>query len=91
MLITLRKVNSKSHGFEKVYEQRSNRRKALSSKRSIQSKENYTHKVSFNTHFIQNKIHPFNDGNGRTCKILLDNDNKINLLMRRKLKTNNIK
>ena len=35
---------------------------------------------------LLNEIHPFYDGNGRTCKILFANDDKINLLMKQKLK-----
>ena len=35
---------------------------------------------------VLNEIHPFYYGNGRTCKILFANDDKINLLMRQKLR-----
>ena len=31
---------------------------------------------------LLNGIHPFYNGNGRTCKILFAKDDKINLLMR---------
>ena len=41
---------------------------------------------------LLNNIHPFYDRNCRTCKVLFANDDKINLLMRKKLKrSNNIK
>ena len=68
--------------------------KDLIEEKLYQVKDQFNQKKITLTKFhsiLVNKIHPFNDGNGRTCKILLDNDNKINLLMRRKLKTNNIK
>ena len=42
---------------------------------------------------IIHKIHPFSDGNGRTCKILFANDDKMIKLIdeTKSEKTNNIK
>ena len=63
---TLRKVNVKPYGFDKLYMDK----ELIVYNRLIQWKKNCIYKVLFNTP----KIHPFYDGNGRTCKILFAND-----------------
>ena len=65
--ITLKKINVKPYGFGK----RVNIRYALSNNRPIQWKK-FTSTKFYS--IISNKIHPFYDGNGRTCKIVLAND-----------------
>ena len=63
--ITLRKVNVKPHGFGKLYMDK----ELIEDKLKITSTKFYS--------ILLNKIHPFYDGNGRTCKILFANDDVI--------------
>ena len=69
--ITLRKVNVKPYGFDKMYMDRELVEDKLYqiidqfSERKITSTKPYSK--------LLDKIHPFYDGNGRTCKILVAN------------------
>ena len=73
--INLRKVNLKPHGFHKMYVGK----EVIEDKfyqiihqfieRNIISKKFYS--------ILLNKTHPFYDGNGKTCKMLLANDDII--------------
>ena len=73
--ITLRKVNVKPYGFDKMYMDKELIQDKLYeiidqfSKRKITSTRIYS--------IFLNKIHPFYDGNGRTCKIQFANDDII--------------
>ena len=70
--ITLRRVNVKPYEFDKK-----DMDKYL-------KEDKFTPAMFYSILF--NEIHQFYDGNGRTCKILFGNDNKINLLIKQKLK-----
>ena len=73
--INLRKVNLKAYGFHKMYVDK----EVIEDKfyqiihqfieRNIISKKFYS--------ILLNKIHPFYDGNGKTCKMLFANDDII--------------
>ena len=82
--ITLRKVNVKPYGHDKMYIDKNLMEDKLHqiidqfNKRKIAPTNLYS--------ILLNKIHPSYDINGRTCKILFANNDKINLLMRQKLK-----
>ena len=73
--ITLRKVNVKSYGFDKMYME-----KELIEDKLYQMIYQFNEKKITSTKFyliLLNKIHPFYDGNSRTCKILFVNDDII--------------
>ena len=73
--ITLRKVNVKPYGFDKMF----------MDKELIEDKfyqiidQDNERKITFTKRYsiLLNKIHPFDDGNGRTCKMLFANDDMI--------------
>ena len=73
--ITLRKVNVKLYGFDKMYVN-----KELIKDKLYQVIDQFNERKITSTKFysiLLNKIHPFYDGNGRTCKILFTNDDII--------------
>ena len=72
---TLREVNVKPYGFDKTHINK-------------YLKENNLTPAKFYS-ILVNEIHPFDDGNGRTCKMLFGNENKV--INETKIKTNNIK
>ena len=78
--ITLRKVNAKSHGFDKVHIE-----KDLLEDRFYQITDQFNEKkitpAKFYLLFLH-EIHSFYDGNGKLCKVLFANDCEINLSMR---------
>ena len=78
--ITLRKVNAKSHGFDKVHIE-----KDLLEDRLYQITDQFNEKkitpAKFYLLFLH-EIHSFYDGNGKLCKELFANDYEINLLIR---------
>ena len=83
--ITLRKVNVKPYGFDKMYMD-----KDLIEHKLYQIIHHFNERKITPAKFysiLLNKMHPF-DGNGRTCKILLASDNKIIKCIDR---TNNLK
>ena len=73
--ITLRKVNIKPYGFNKMYMDKELIEDKLYqiidqfSERKITSRKFYS--------ILLNKIHPFYDGNCRTCEIPFANDDKL--------------
>ena len=70
--ITLKKINVKPHGFDKMY-----MNKELIEDKLYQIIDQFNEiKTTFTKFYsiILYKIHPFYDGNGRTCKILFAND-----------------
>ena len=72
---SLRKVNVKPYGFDKMYMDRE-----LIKDRLHQMIDQFNERKITSTKFylmLLNKIHPFYDGNGRTCKTLFTNDNMI--------------
>ena len=71
--VTLRKVNVKPYGFDKMYMDKEFIEDKLYrfSERKITSAKFYS--------ILFNKIYPFYDGNGRTCKILFANYDVISL------------
>ena len=83
--ITLRKVNVKPYGFDKMYMEKDLVEHKLyqiiyhSNERKITPAKFYSIRL--------NKMHPF-DGNGRTCKVSLASDDKIIKFIDR---TNNLK
>ena len=89
-IITLRKGNVKPYGFNKMY-----MGKDLIEDQLYQIIDQFNERKITPTKFysiLLNEIHPFYDGNGRTYKILFANNDKINFLLRQKIKkTNNIK
>ena len=73
--ITLRKANVNPFGFGKMYMD-----KELIEDNFYQIIHQFNERKITSTKFYSiplNKIHPFYDGNGRTCKILFANDNII--------------
>ena len=66
--ITLRIVNVKPYGFDKMYMDKEII-EDIERKRKITSTKFYS--------ILSNKVHPYHHGNGRTCKILLANDDII--------------
>ena len=78
--ITLRKVNAKSHGFDKVQIEND-----LIEDRLYQITDQFSEKkiapAKFYLIFLH-EIHSFYDGNGKLCKVLFANDYQINLLIR---------
>ena len=77
--ITLRKVNVKPYELDKMYID-----KDLTEDKVYQTIHQCKEREITSTTFyliLLNKIHPFYDGNGRTCKIHFANDNKINKLI----------
>ena len=78
--ITFRKVNAKSHGFDKVHIE-----KDLIEDRFYQITDQFSEKkitpAKFYLIFLQ-KIHSFYNGNGNLCQVLFANDYEINLLVR---------
>ena len=79
--------SSKPYGFDKMYmdndliEDKFHHLKHRFSERKITSVKFYS--------ILLNKIHPFDDGNGRRCKILFANDDKIIKLIAREKKWKN--
>ena len=70
--ITLRKVNVKPHRFDKMYKD-----KMLIEDKLYQTVDQINETEITSTKFYSirlNKVHPFYDGNVRTCKILFKND-----------------
>ena len=70
--ITLRKLNVKLYGFDKMYVN-----KELIKDKLYQIIDQFNESKIMSTKFysiLVNKIRPFYDGNGRTCKILFTND-----------------
>ena len=73
--ITLRKVNVNPYGSDKMY-----MGKELIEDKLYQIIDQFNERKITSTKFysmLLNKIHPFYDGNGRTCKILFTNDDII--------------
>ena len=73
--ITLRKGNVKPYGFDEMYMD-----KALIEDKLYQIIDQFNERKNTSTKFysiLLNKIHPFYDGNYRTCKILFANDDMI--------------
>ena len=73
--IILRKVNLKQYGFDKMYMD-----KELIEDKLYQIMDQFNERKIISTKFYSiplNKMHPFYDGNGRTCKIMFANDNVI--------------
>ena len=73
--ITLRKVNVKPYGFDKMYMD-----KELIEDKLYQIIDQLNERKITSTKFysiLLNKIHPFYDGNGRTYNILFANDDII--------------
>ena len=80
--ITLWKDDVKPYRFDKMY-----MGKDLVEDKLYQAIDQFNQKKITNAKIyliILNEQHPLYDANGRTCKILFSNDNKINLLMRQK-------
>ena len=74
-VITLKKVNVKPYGFDKMYMD-----KELIEDKLYQIIDQFNERKITSTRFysiLLNKIHPFYDENGRTCKILFANDDII--------------
>ena len=73
--VTLRKVNVKPYGFDKMYmdkeliEDKINKITDQFNERKITTTKLF--------YVLLNKIHPFYDGSGRTCKILSANNGII--------------
>ena len=78
--ITLRKVNAKSHGFDKVHIEND-----LIEDRLYQITDQFSEKkitpAKFYLIFLH-EIHSFYDGTSKLCKVLFANDYQINLLIR---------
>ena len=73
--ITLRKVNAKSYGLDKIYMD-----KDLIEDKLYQIIDQFNERKITPLKFysiLLNEMHPFYDGNGRTCEILFANDDKI--------------
>ena len=73
--ITLRKVNVKSYGFDKIYMD-----KELVEDKLYQITDQLHERKITSTKFyslLLNKIHPFYDGNSRTCTIMFANNDII--------------
>ena len=73
--ITLRKVCVKPYGFDKIHMD-----KELIEDKLYQIIDQFNERKITSTKFysiLLNKIHPFYDGNGKTCKILFANDDII--------------
>ena len=73
--ITLRKVNVKPYEFDKMYMD-----KTLTGNKLYQIIDQFNQRKITSRMFysiLLNKIHPFYDGNGRTCKIQFANDDII--------------
>ena len=73
--INFRKVNVKPYGFNKMYMD-----KELIEDKLYQIIDQFNERKITSTEFysiLLNKIHPFYDGNGRTCQILFANDDII--------------
>ena len=73
--ITLKKVNLKPYGFDKMYMDNK-----LIEDNLYQIIDQFNERKIISTKFhsiLLNKIHPFYDGNGRTCQILFANDDTI--------------
>ena len=73
--ITLRKVDVKPYGFDKMYMD-----KELIEDKVYQILDQFNERKIATTKsysILLNKLHPFFDGNGRTCKILLPNGDII--------------
>ena len=73
--ITLKKVNVKPHGYDKMYMD-----KELLEDKFYQIIDHFSERKIISRKFysiLLNKIHPFYDGDGRTCEILCANDAKI--------------
>ena len=73
--ITLRKVNAKPYGFDKMYMD-----KELIGDKLYQIIDKFNERKITSTKFysiLLNKIHPFYDVNGRMCKVLFANNDII--------------
>ena len=73
--ITLTKFNTKPYGFDKMYMD-----KKIIEDKPYRIMDQFNERKFTSTKFysiLLNKIHPFYDGNGRTCKILFANDDII--------------
>ena len=73
--ITLKKVNLKPYGFDKMYMDNK-----LIEDNLYQIIDQFNERKIISTKFhsiLLNKIHPFYDGNGRTCQILFANDDTV--------------
>ena len=73
--ITLKNVNVKPYGYDKMYMD-----KELLEDKFYQIIDHFSERKITSTKFysiLLNKIHPFYDGDGRTCEILCTNDDKI--------------
>ena len=74
--ITLRKINVKPYGFDKMYMD-----KVLTKDNLYQIIDQYSERTITPVKFysiLLNETYPFYYGNGRICKILFPNDDKIN-------------
>ena len=70
--ITLRKVNVKPYGFDKMYMD-----KELIQDMLYQIIDQFNERKIISTKFYSILLHKIHDRNGRTCKILLANDDII--------------
>ena len=71
--ITLRKVNVKPYGFNKMYMNKEWIDDKLYQLIIDQFNERKVTSTKFRS-VLLNKLNPFHDGNGRTCKLLFAND-----------------
>ena len=81
--ISLRKFNVKPYGFNKMYIH-----KELIEDKLYQIIDQFNERTFTSTKFysiVLNKIHPFYDGNGKTCKIQFANDDIIGQNIKTKL------
>ena len=76
--ITLRKVNIKPYRFHKIFMEKDLIEDKLY-QIIYQFNESKITPIKFDS-IILNKTHPFDDGNGRTPKILFANDEMVNLI-----------
>ena len=74
---TYRKLNMNPYGFNEMYMD-----KDLIEDKVYEMKDKFSErKIMLEVYsLLLNRPHPFYDGNGRTCKILFANDDKINKL-----------
>ena len=80
--ITLRKVNVQPYGCDKMHMDRELIEDNLDQIIDQSNARKITHTKFYS--ILLNKIHPFYDGNGRTCKILFATDN----IIRQNIQTN---
>ena len=72
--ITLKKVNVKAYELDKMYMDEDLTEDKINILDELNEREITSTKIIST---LLNKIHPFYDSNGRTCKILFANDDKI--------------